>query len=226
MNNDKGLYFLIDYENVGKGGLEGVEFLKKEDSLAIFCSAVKLDMERKYMDCILESECYFEAVRLQVARKNALDFYVASKVGELIGLGNTSRIIIVSNDKGYNSVIEYWRLRGVDKDRILLEPSVQDGIVAAERKSERRNTILSENALVSIEKEYGEYQERERIKSRLEDLFKNTEYEKDLKEIYQLVITRETPKELYLGSVKEFGRENGREIYRRLKQPEDDPTEA
>ena len=40
IKEDKSMYFLIDYENVNYAGLEGTEFLQKEDTVCIFFSNV------------------------------------------------------------------------------------------------------------------------------------------------------------------------------------------
>lgn len=61
---------------------------------------------------------------------------------------------------------------------------------------------------------------QQRIKRNLEALFKNTEYENSPAQICELAESGKRPKDLYLGSLKKFGRADGTAIYRKLKQSE------
>ena len=73
------MYFLIDYENVNYAGLEGTEFLEKGDTVSIFFSGVSDKIVAYRMKDIERSGCNFEICKLRNVRKNALDFYIASK---------------------------------------------------------------------------------------------------------------------------------------------------
>ena len=82
----------------------------------------------------------------------------------------------------------------------------------------RQKQIVAESALVSIENEYVRYQERLRVKNRLETIFRGTEYEEKLVKICELAEADLRPRDLYIGSLKRFGRTDGTRIYRYLKQ--------
>lgn len=218
MDNIVGLHFLIDYENVNEIGLEGVEHLCSSDSLAIFYSKACANISRKIMNIILESQCEFGAFRLKKAGKNALDFYIVSRVGELIGTGYRGKIVVVSRDKGYNAMRDYWTEQGIAGERIILKPSIKSGIIASNENSICRKKIVAESAQVSIESEYAKYKEKEHIKKQMENLFANTEYADVLPKICELTEMEKKPKGLYLGSLKRFGRVDGTKIYRYIKQ--------
>lgn len=218
MENSVGLQFLIDYENVREAGLAGIEHLYQTDTLNIFYSAACQSVSRKMMDYILQSGCEFRIYCLKKTGKNALDFYLVSRVGELLGAGYRGKIVVVSKDKGYSAMRDYWIGQGIASDRILLRHTVKDGIVASNENSVRRKRILTESASVSIEREHAKYEERERIKSRMKKLFQGTEYEASLERICALAEEKKRPKDLYLSSLKRFGRSDGMKIYRYLKQ--------
>ncbi len=218
MGSGSRLHFLVDYENVREAGLDGVEYLHDADILTIFFSAACKNVSRRVMDYIFQSGCEFHACKLKNTGKNALDFYIATCVGELLGAGFAGKIIIVSRDKGYGAVKDYWIERDIPSARILRSPSVRAGIVSSNENSFRQKRIAAESAQVSIENEYVKYQERQRLKHRLEAIFCGTEYEEKLVKICELVETEQKPKALYIGSLKLFGRTDGTKIYRYLKQ--------
>lgn len=218
MDGKEDLYFLIDYENVGEAGLDGMEHLYATDVVVLFYSASCEKISKKAMDYILKSGCRFQAVRLKKTGKNALDFYIVSMIGELFGAGFSGKVVVVSRDKGYAAMKDYWLDRGIDSQCILLKPTVKDGIIATNENSVRRKLISAADAQVSIGKEYAKYQEREHLKKKIETLFTGTEYEEAVAGIFELTETEKKPKDLYLGSLKRFGKVDGTNIYRCLKQ--------
>ena len=81
------MLFLIDYENVSNPGMKGSEYLDSEDYVILFYSDAKKHVERRVLDALTSSGCTYEICKLCKTGKNALDFYIASKLGELIGSG-------------------------------------------------------------------------------------------------------------------------------------------
>ena len=100
------MHFLVDFENVGLSGLVGIESLKRNDSLYIFHNAHRAQLPIKLTDEICKTGCHFFAIQLVRGGKNALDFYIAAKVGELCAKGRES-ICILSNDRGFAAVQDY-----------------------------------------------------------------------------------------------------------------------
>ncbi len=104
------------------------EFLKKHGRRCI-----SLQLVQKLLDLRTRIECSFVAV----GTKNALDFQLASHLGYLIGTnGNENTVYyIVSNDKGFDCICDFWRVKGISVERIYhMEPEdesiVQMGISA------------------------------------------------------------------------------------------------
>ena len=92
---------MIDFENTGSRVLQGAEYLQPDDSVTIFYSQICMKIEQKPLRQLKESGCSFRICKLQKPGKNALDFYIASHIGEIYGQGYTGMIAIVSNDAGY-----------------------------------------------------------------------------------------------------------------------------
>lgn len=98
------MLFLIDYENVGNSGMKGCGYLNSSDHVIIFFSEAKKKMERRSLETIINSGCVFEICKLCKNGKNALDFYIASRLGEMFGGGFEGTAVIVSHDNGFQAV--------------------------------------------------------------------------------------------------------------------------
>lgn len=97
--------YLVDYENVGNR----IKIAQKSESKIFYFS------NKREMDCIKSNEV---CLNLKVSGKNALDFILDSRLGFLIATyGKKKSYIIVSNDKGYDTVINYWKSLGYSVSR-------------------------------------------------------------------------------------------------------------
>ena len=97
------LHFMIDLENTRSAGLQGAEYLTAADQVTIFYSKACVQITFGRMQELLASGCGMEVCRLVNTGKNALDFYIASRIGEVYGQGFEGTIAIVSNDKGFRA---------------------------------------------------------------------------------------------------------------------------
>ena len=101
---------LVDYENVsGSNGLKGADALCEKDTLIIFYSNCCTRIRYDHMQDIIESGCKFRVIKLKGAGKNALDFYIAAECGVMSERGE-DEIAIISNDKGFQAVIDFLSL--------------------------------------------------------------------------------------------------------------------
>ena len=132
--------YFIDYENVNANGLKGVYRLTDEDKVIFFyrekASKLTFNLHKK----IVKSKANFEYRRVDVGAPNALDFQLASCVGYEIGKDENKKIelVIVSKDKGYDSVVNYWTKDGYKISRvddIASEVEISKGIKIAEIES-------------------------------------------------------------------------------------------
>lgn len=212
------MYFAIDYENVGNNGMKGSEYLSEGDIVELFFSDAGPTISQGIFENMENAKCRLLICKLQNQRKNALDFYIATRLGEMIGGGYQESIAIISNDKGFKAVQEYWRECSEPKRRILLAGTITEGIIAANRADERTRMLRHQEKIVNIEVEYARYEEARRIRKLLEEQFHDTEYAAHLEKIEEVYKHRDNKKVLYLDSLKCFGRKDGVQIYNRMKQ--------
>ena len=110
-------YYLVDYENVKNQGLNGIQDLKGDNVICIFYSRnapgnFTLDLHRQ----ISEANAEIVYLKVEVGTKNALDFQLASYLGKIIAEnhGRPCNYFIVSNDRGYLSLVPFWHEGNID----------------------------------------------------------------------------------------------------------------
>lgn len=213
---------LVDYENVnGSKGMKGAEYLNGEDYLVVFYSDACRNMPFEYMNPVIMSGCSFMIRKLKKVGKNALDFYIAVEAGRLSAEGH-SQIAIISNDKGFEAVYDYFLINEyLNGTRLVLAQDIEHGIEKLSDHSdlERRLMIRNKMKAVSIEEEYGKIQRLRVLKNRVAEALKDTQYSSMTDNILEFASSHiaSKPKELYTGSLHAFGLKNGAAIYRILK---------
>ena len=117
--------YLIDFENVTSAGISGVQKLTKEDKVYIFYTANAANMSFAAHLNLLSSPAEIIYYNVSSGGKNALDFQLSSFLGYLISQGKEKQFYIISNDKGYEHVKNFWELSGMaDGVTINGSPSV------------------------------------------------------------------------------------------------------
>lgn len=105
--------FLIDYENVGVAGLDGLTKLQETDTIYIFYSENADRLTFGLHKRLSESKAEINYMKIGIGSKNALDFQLASFLGYLAGTSPGSKFYIVSKDKGFDCLTKFWEKRKV-----------------------------------------------------------------------------------------------------------------
>jgi hypothetical protein len=69
-----------------------------------------------------------EWVRVSGKGRNALDFFIAYFLGQYVALDKTKRFIIYSKDTGYDPLINYLKLNGINTERIVSYQELSDKV--------------------------------------------------------------------------------------------------
>ena len=213
------MYFLVDLENVHEAGMQGSGYLNQEDKLILFYSDSAPTLETRYLEDIQESGCEFAICKLKKARKNALDFYIVTKLGEIFGSGYSGIVAIISQDDGFRSAKEYWAQCSQPARTVVLGESIERAIISANLRDQRTQMIHQRTKKLEIASFYAAYKENRRIREALEALFEGTEYQSRIGEIEALLNggKDQSPKVIYLNALHRFGRRDGLAVYRQLK---------
>lgn len=118
--------YLIDTENIQTRFTQLISELNHYDSIILFmikdrhCISLHIDdivaINKKNIDMSI-IDCFNGK-----AKKNALDFQLVSYIGYLVcnNRDNHQSLKIISNDCGFDPVVDFWQDRGIDICRINL----------------------------------------------------------------------------------------------------------
>lgn len=211
------MYFLIDHENVSNNGYKGSEFLLPEDTVEIFYSNSSKNIMSGVFKDMEQARCNIKICKLYQTRKNALDFYITSRLGELVGNGFDGNIAIVSGDQGFKSVQEYWANVTLNRKKVYLVPTIADAIVCAGEVNTRTKILRERMKSISIENEYAKYEEKNRMRKILVEKFRDTNLFDKVDQIEKVCENSSSKKIVYLDALKRFGKREGLFVYQCIK---------
>lgn len=143
-------YYLVDYENVKTDGLKDLTGVKTGDVVILFysdqCKNITLDI----MDRMVQRNIKFSFCKVTTGVKNALDFQLASHLGYLIGKDKDAKYYIVSNDKGYDCLCEYWSKQNITVERITFKANESQGNTTKKKETKKKSKV-EESDMASIE---------------------------------------------------------------------------
>lgn len=100
--------YLVDFENVKSHGLKGITQLEENDRVIIFYSVNSNTLSFEMHRQVMQSQAKVEYYNVKVGGKNALDFQLSSLLGFLIGSGSYTYVYIISGDKGFDRLHDFW----------------------------------------------------------------------------------------------------------------------
>ena len=142
------LTILIDYENVGNYGLQRAEYLCVNDEVVIFYSARCHFLRKRHFNTLSTKPARFQGVKLKNEGRNAMDFYIALHVGQMIANGS-GKVLIVSGDKDFGAVRDYCEGYGMT---VAVAKSIEEGIVLIDGDTERKKMIEGQRERVDLDR--------------------------------------------------------------------------
>lgn len=129
-------YYFVDFENVKTEGIQKLTNLKPDDAVIVFYSDVCKNINLDAINILTSQGIKLCCRKVNTGTKNALDFQLSSDLGYFIGREselkehdhNTNSVswFIVSNDKGYDCLCDYWKKQGVSVQRIQTTETKSD----------------------------------------------------------------------------------------------------
>lgn len=184
------MVYLIDYENIKN--LKDLVGLDKKDKVVVFYTknANSLTFEDHIALQSMEATIEYKKV---ITGNNALDFQLSTYLGYLVGQ-NYTEFCIMSNDKGYDAIIDFWKneknisitkqeLRAIDEDKKEKpnKPAVTKVKKATQNKTDLRKVLvegvqnLKKTDVTSIINIINNYKTKQAINSNLQKHFKDND---------------------------------------------------
>lgn len=102
------MIYLVDYENVNLYGMSGIEKLTAEDGVVVFLGNTMGAIPFEWHIRISDAPAKVKYIKCGKVSKNYLDFQLATYCGYLMAGLESGEVFIVSKDKGFDSVIDFW----------------------------------------------------------------------------------------------------------------------
>ena len=210
--------FFIDFENVHALGFRGVEFLTPEDEVVLFYSKVCMNLEKGILDKLFDTGCSFRIFKVENGGRNAMDFYITSHISEILGRNYKGHVGIVSHDKGFRAIRDYWLARNPEM-KIVCKPDIGQCIVATNETGDARwQAVHQEYEPLNLEIGYDQFEKRNRLQALLEEILANSDREWHLEKLAKDLVHYQTGRETYLSLMRMYGVLDGLGIYQALKK--------
>ena len=199
---EKKSIYLIDSENVGDLWVTHIiELAKEEDEIVVFYTQKSPHMGYENIRTLLNSKRDVEFVKC-VEGRNALDFQLVTDLGYRIGSAQEEEeYIIVTNDIGFDAVVQYWKKHEKDVKRYngkicqgLYKQKMQEPAQTVEKHAEemplKEEVIAHEKEVIILENhnkisDTNEQENIEKKESLTEIKQENIEKKESLTEIKQ-----------------------------------------
>jgi len=184
--------YLVDTENVGSAWKELLPQKGSKDLIILFFTEHSPGISYYDLDIIRQYPSSFDMIEC-IPGKNGLDFQLVSYLGYLIKTAPKTDYIIVTNDTGFDSVVKFWNQREMSvvrrsKSELTAPKQVADA-------GDEAKLVLKE----LLPEEYSG--------------------EDALSGVYKIICDYSVKQlqPLYFAFQKEYGQEQGTELYRLLK---------
>ena len=143
---NKTIYF-IDSENVNDNWIDTIPEIKKSDEIKVFYTEKSTNVSYEKFSKIADGGASLNWIKCFTGQ-NALDFQLVTDLGYSVAKGIKDTFVIISNDKGYDAVVNYWVVKGINISRVGVEmesPKKQKRRVATKVKAVKKVAIKKEN---------------------------------------------------------------------------------
>lgn len=145
--------FFIDYENVGSAGMRGISGIHAEDRVYLFYTVNSNKLDFALYQELTEIHDQVEMIQV-VTGNNSLDFQLCTFLGSLTPSCHSDSFVIVSKDKGYNSVVSFWQERGIHISQVNNMELEDDSAILSDLKEKLPQYEADIPEIVSMIRKY------------------------------------------------------------------------
>ena len=116
---NKTIYF-VDSENVNEKWIEALTDTKRSDEIIVFYTEKSTHASYENISKLADGDVSLNWVKCFTGT-NALDFQLSTELGYRIAKGERNTFVIISNDKGYDAIVNYWVVKGIKVSRLGVE---------------------------------------------------------------------------------------------------------
>lgn len=192
-------YFLIDYENVNRDGLNGITKLSEDDCVRIYYSNTAETLTFGLHRRINESRAHFDYIKVQMPIKNAVDCLILFDIRDLTKKNRNAEYFIVSKDADFDRAIEEFTVRNLKVKKVLEICKREETVCKTQPKKEqlppphqKKTTNAKDRKEAQVRSFFGKY---------LKDFSDKKE------EIIQIILDSKTKQQVNNGLMKLYSNE-------------------
>lgn len=135
--------YFLDSENLPSDVVHEISELDKSDKFYIFYSNTSQKPTYEILHKIINAKCKVEFIECKNGTPNSMDFKIVSFIGLKVGSyknmkHNKHHYVILSNDKGYDTTIEYYRSMNISMERWgNLLPVLKEDVLKQRQENEK-----------------------------------------------------------------------------------------
>ncbi len=135
--------YFLDSENLPSDVVHEISELDKSDKFYIFYSDSSQKPTYEILYKIVTAKCKVEFIECKNGTPNSMDFKIVSFIGLKVGSyknmkHNKHHYVILSNDKGYDTTVEYYRSMNISMERWgNLLPVLKEDILKQKQEKDR-----------------------------------------------------------------------------------------
>ena len=179
-------YYFVDYENVKNNGLDNLSHLGCNDTVIIFYSEQCKNISLDIINNLISQKAGFNCKKIKAGTKNALDFQLSSFLGYIIGQEMCDKIYIVSKDKGYQCLCDFWSDVPIEIIESISAPSASTQTKAKNKKTEPakkdlttlaelKKYISANESPTEVLKVFNQYKTKQAICNGISKIFRDSE---------------------------------------------------
>lgn len=201
-------FIFLDYENVSKAGLNGIEKLDDKSILNIFFSKNTASMPAELVAKISNSKCDVRFHEIKPG-KNALDFVLSSLLGYFIHDNyQEDYFYIVSKDKGFEPLVEYWKTQKVTVKIVnslsQIKTNIEKKTVAKKTQPPQKEKVVNEKDAMIADIKNQLKNEKQDIRDKVISALKNTTTKKDLHNKLQKIYKSSKKADKIYNNIKKY----------------------
>lgn len=194
-------YFLIDYENVNRDGLNGITKLSENDCVRIYYSNTAETLTFGLHRRINESRAHFDYIKVQMPIKNALDCLILFDIRDLAKENRDAEYFIVSKDTDFDKAIEDFTVHNLKVKRIIEICKLDEPLNKSQSKIEQLKPQLQKTIANTKDKREAQ------VRTFFGQHFKEKTYVEKKEEIIQVLLVSETKQQVNNGLMKLYSNE-------------------
>ena len=220
--------YLVDFENVKNKGLAGAARLSAKDVLYIFYSKYASKFNDDVRSDIEKSGAAVDFITIHKTAKNYLDFQLSTFLGFLAErYSDQNDFHIISSDKGYDAVVDFWKDNPVIGKKIMLhrDDSIASSFVKKMNSLSREASEIDRSTALKAAQKTAEKKPSKKtifagkglLHCKISEAgFKLSKAEKD--SLDAVFVSSKKSSEYLSGLRRVFGQKNGGRIYAATSQ--------